>query len=191
MKIALRDMIQQFKHIERPFLKAEYQNQRSAEWSTQAPYPFTPEKGAMDREMRGAGGQESHWAASERARARRESANLGRNGNGYPHMYDQGRAATGEHDDDDGESELHGSNRMGMEYRRCGFKERYLWLKRKQDVITLSEALSRLEIRRTAHEVGEVLTMVGDIGRDVENVRDCVLTLETRLNRVVGVRRVD
>jgi uncharacterized protein YoxC len=55
----------------------------------------------------------------------------------------------------------------------------------------LSEALSRQEVRRTAHEVGQVMMMVGDIGQDVEDVRSSLQALEGRMSRVVGIRRVE
>ena len=93
-------------------------------------------------------------------------------------------------DDDDGDQGLGRSNRFGSEYRKCGLKERWLWLHRKGDVVTMSESLSRIEIRRMAHQVGSVLMAVGDIGRDMEQIREGVFALEGRLNRIVGVRRV-
>jgi hypothetical protein len=95
---------------------------------------------------------------------------------------------------DDEELEAQGlghSNRLGHEYRTCGFRERWLWLRRKQDIVGMSELLSRLEVRRVAHEVGRVMMMVGDIGRDIEDVRNGVGMLEGRLGRIVGVRRVE
>ena len=51
--------------------------------------------------------------------------------------------------------------------------------------------MSRIEGRRTAHEVGEVASMVADIGRDVEDLVGLIEGVEGRLNRVVGVRRVN
>lgn len=98
-------------------------------------------------------------------------------------------------DDDDREVDMGGAlgktNRFGSEYRSCGLKERWLWLRRKGDVITMSEGLSRIEVRRTAHEVGAVSMAVADIGRDVEGLCESIRRMEVRLNRVVGVRRVD
>jgi hypothetical protein len=64
-------------------------------------------------------------------------------------------------------------------------------VRRKADVISLSTDLSRVEGRRTAHEVGEILNMISDIGRDIEDLRGVVEGVEGRLNKVVGVRRVD
>ncbi|KAF1971612.1 hypothetical protein BU23DRAFT_590533 [Bimuria novae-zelandiae CBS 107.79] len=64
--------------------------------------------------------------------------------------------------------------------KSLNYLERWLWLHRKDDVITMSEGLARIEVRRTAHEVGAVAMMF-------ESIRQ----MEGRLNRVVGVRRVD
>lgn len=155
MKLAIRDMIRGFRRIEYPFLKPEFQNLSSSEWSTAAPYPFTAEKSA------------------------------------YQSPYYQGRERDEDEEEYPGSSHLQRTNRLGSEYKKCGLKERWLWLRRKADVISLSEGLSRVEVRRTAHEVGEVLMMVRDIGQDLEDVRGSILALEGRMSRVVGVRRVD
>jgi len=94
-------------------------------------------------------------------------------------------------DDSPGASHMHATNRFGHEYRNCGFKERWIWVRQKGAVLNLSSVLSRVEVRRTAHEVGEVLSMVCNIGRDLEDLRASLESVEGRLNRVVGVRRVD
>lgn len=86
---------------------------------------------------------------------------------------------------------IHATNRLGHEYRTCGFKERWLWVKKKAAVLNLSDVLSRVEVRRTAHEVGEVLSVVCNIGRDIEDLRGSLEGVEGRLNRVVGIRRID
>lgn len=96
-----------------------------------------------------------------------------------------------EDEEGDGAQGLGRSNRYGTEYKKCGLKERWLWLHRKGDVVTMSEALSRIEVRRTAHEVGAVAMAVADIGRDIEDMFESIRAMEGRLNRVVGVRRVE
>lgn len=140
MRITVRDLIKSFRQIERPFLKPEYHNQASAQWS-KSDSPYGPEKSPYFSE--------------------------------------------------DEISDLHATNRLGNEYKKCGVKERWLWVKRKASVINLSEVLNRVEVRRTAHEVGEVLSIVSNIGRDLEDVQETLYALEGRLNRVVGVRRVE
>lgn len=88
-------------------------------------------------------------------------------------------------------SDLYATNRLGYEYKKCGFRERWLWVKRKASVISLSEVLNHVEVRRTAHEVGEVLSIVSNLGRDLEDMQEILFALEERLNRVVGIRRID
>ncbi|PSN67290.1 hypothetical protein BS50DRAFT_465539, partial [Corynespora cassiicola Philippines] len=135
MRVAIRDMIREFRGIEYPFLKPEFQGQDSAHWSANTP----SEKGA------------------------------------YLAQYGYARSE----DEDEG---LQRSNRLGSEYRKCGFRERWLWLRRKDSVISLSEGLSRVETRRTAHEVGVVTMMIGDIGRDLEDMRDVLDALQGRMS---------
>ena len=111
---------------------------------------------------------------------------------GYPPEKSPYAAQYYPHSDDDSPSaqHMHATNRLGHEYAECGFKQRWLWVRRKATVIRLSEVLSRVEVRRTGHEVGEVLNMVWDIGRDLEDLRASFEGVEGRLSRVVGVRRV-
>ncbi|KAH7390931.1 hypothetical protein DE146DRAFT_758372 [Phaeosphaeria sp. MPI-PUGE-AT-0046c] len=110
----------------------------------------------------------------------------------YPEKHPQSSAQKPISDDDSpSASHMRATNRLGHEYKKCGFKERWLWVKRKAEVVNLSSALSRVEVRRTAHEVGEVLSMVCNIGKDLEDMQYGMQALEGRLSRVVGVRRVD
>jgi hypothetical protein len=110
----------------------------------------------------------------------------------YPEKYPHSSAQYPNSDDDSpSAAHMHATNRLGHEYRKCGFKERWLWVRQKAAVLNLSSVLSRVEVRRTAHEVGEVLSMVCNIGRDLEDMQQDIHVLEGRLSRVVGVRRVD
>jgi hypothetical protein len=107
--------------------------------------------------------------------------------------YAQEKSPYYQHSDDDSgaANHLRSTNRLGHEYKTCGFKERRLWVRRKSAVINLSVVLNRVEVRRTAHEVGEVLSMMCNLGRDVGDLRGVLEGVEGRLNRVVGVRRVE
>jgi hypothetical protein len=149
MRVTVRDLIISFRELKEPFLKAEFQQQDSAQWSQNSPShsSYYPEK--------------------------------------HPDTEDRSD------DDSPGASHMRATNRLGHEYRKCGFKERWIWVRRKASVLNLSSVLSRVEVRRTAHEVGEVLSMVSDIGRDLEDMQHRMHALEGRLNRVVGVRRVE
>ncbi|KAF2493958.1 hypothetical protein BU16DRAFT_60559 [Lophium mytilinum] len=77
------------------------------------------------------------------------------------------------------------------DYKECGFRERFVWLRRKNDVVTLLASLSRVETRRIAKEVGDVAMIVRELARDLADMQDSVYGLEQRLSRVVGIRRVD
>lgn len=141
LHVTVRDLIKSFRRVEHPFLKAEYQNQRSTRWSNNSHHLDPP--------------------------------------------------ATSPYYSEDEASDMYATNRLGHEYKKCGFKERWLWVKRKASVTRLSEVLNRVEVRRTAHEVGEVLSIVTNIGQDLEDMQETMYALEARLNRVVGVRRVE
>jgi hypothetical protein len=143
MRVTVKDLIKSFRELEQPFLRAEFQNQDSAHWSTRpsSPSPYYPEK------------QE------------------------------------GSDDDSSHAAQMRMTNRMGNEYRKCGFTERWMWVRKKAAVLNLSVVLSRVEVRRTAHEVGEV-SIVCNLGRDLEDMQQGMHALEGRLSRVVGVRRV-
>ncbi|KAH6643160.1 hypothetical protein C7974DRAFT_386931 [Boeremia exigua] len=52
------------------------------------------------------------------------------------------------------------------------------WVRRTAAVHNFSEVLNRIEVRKTAHEVGEILFVVSDTGRT-----------EGRLQRVVRVKK--
>ncbi|KAF2812996.1 uncharacterized protein BDZ99DRAFT_568261 [Mytilinidion resinicola] len=89
------------------------------------------------------------------------------------------------------EDEVEWPDYYRTDYRECGFRERFVWLRRKNDVVNLLEGLARVETRRIAKEVGDVAMMVRDLGRDLADMHDSVYGLEQRLSRVVGIRRVD
>lgn len=118
-----------------------------------------------------------------------------------PHPYEKSPYAAqhyspnNNYDDEDNDTpsahHLSSTNRLGLEYANCDIHRRWLWVRRKGDFVNLSTVLSRIEGRRTAHEVGEVASMVADIGRDVEDLVGLIEGVEGRLNRVVGVRRVN
>ncbi|KAF2707252.1 hypothetical protein K504DRAFT_458692 [Pleomassaria siparia CBS 279.74] len=172
MRIAIRDMIKQFRHLEAPFLNPEFQNADTGAWSNT---PTRTTATASSYPPRHHHHHHHHYQSQQYGGSGREKDGTWQS----------------EREDDDEDDHLQRSNRMGMEYRKCSLRERWLWLRRKDKVTTLSEALSRIEVRRIAHEVGTVSLMVGDIGRDLEGVREGVARLEERLGRVVGIRRVD
>jgi hypothetical protein len=148
MRVTVRDLIQKFRELEDPFLKDEYKQRASGQWST--------------------------------------------TNNNYPQEKSPYYSQHPNSDDDSGAANhLRSTNRLGHEYKNCGFKERWLWVRRKSAVINLSVVLNRVEVRRTAHEVGEILSMMCNLGRDVEDLSSTIEGVEGRLNRVVGVRRIE
>lgn len=77
------------------------------------------------------------------------------------------------------------------EYKACGFKERWIWLQTKTDVLALMESLSRIETRRSAMELGWVAGMMRDMEWEMREFEDRMGTLEQKLSNVVGVRQVN
>ncbi|KAK8187211.1 hypothetical protein HDK77DRAFT_281644 [Phyllosticta capitalensis] len=77
------------------------------------------------------------------------------------------------------------------EYRKAGFRERYLWLRKKGDVVEMMNTLARLETRRIAKEIGDACLIVKGVERDIQLMDDRVWGMEQRMARIVGIRRVD
>jgi hypothetical protein len=77
--------------------------------------------------------------------------------------------------------------------RYCDFtlRRRLQWLRRKSQAQGLFEQLSRVQTRRIARQVGGVALMMEDFAGTVVRVEGSVLGIEERVNRVIGVRRVD
>ena len=174
MRMVLKNLIKNFRTLEQPYLKEEFRHQDAAHWSATPTYlpSSTDEKSP---------------------RSRRNSHNSNRNHlPQYNNTHHQHYNNHSDNDDDTPTAQyMHSTDQMGQEYKSCGFKERWLWVRQKSAFINLNEVLSRIEVRRTAHEVGEVLSMVCNIGRDMQELRGALDGVEGRLNRVVGVRRVD
>jgi len=92
--------------------------------------------------------------------------------------------------EDEASDYLYAENR----YKECGFRERLIWLKSKNNAVSLLEALNRLEVRRIGMQITEISTWMRELHRNLDDVDerlDAVDRLEHRLSRVVGVRRVD
>ncbi|KAF1988569.1 hypothetical protein K402DRAFT_328310 [Aulographum hederae CBS 113979] len=76
-------------------------------------------------------------------------------------------------------------------YRRCGLRERWIWLRKKPDVMDLLNGLQRVETRRVAKEIGDMYLGFSELRRRAERMDESVAALEDRLSRVVGVRRIE
>lgn len=79
--------------------------------------------------------------------------------------------------------------RYASEYKKCRLRDRWLWLYRKGNVVSMSEGLVRTEVGSDGVRGG--VYGGGGYWRDVESMFDIVKAMEEWLNRVVGIRRVD
>lgn len=97
------------------------------------------------------------------------------------------RARGEDHDDDDGD--VFWPQRV----RYCDFTlhRRFQWLRRKGDAQRLFGELSRMQTRRTARQVGGIALMMNDFAGTMARIDGSLGGIEDRLQRVVGVRRVD
>lgn len=83
------------------------------------------------------------------------------------------------------------SSYLRNEYRYCGLRERWYWLHRKSTAMDMLTTLSRLQTRRIAKDISDMHMTVAHMERDWRHLDDRMWTLENRLSRVVGVRRVE
>lgn len=78
-----------------------------------------------------------------------------------------------------------------VRYRDFSLVCRFRWLTRKGKAQQMFEQLSRMQTRRTARQVGGIALMMNDLAGTMSRLDDSVGSVEDRLHRVVGVRRVD
>ena len=76
-------------------------------------------------------------------------------------------------------------------YASFTLKRRLIWLRKKSEAQMLTDALSRVQIRRIARQVGGLAVLVHEYGCGTMELNDTVRRIDERLSRVVGVRRVD
>lgn len=89
-------------------------------------------------------------------------------------------------DDDEDDDDI-----SGNDYCDITPAKRFVWLRRRSEAISLTESLSRVQTRRIARQVGEVTVALYQYGAMIEDIRDDLEDVTGRLNRVVGIRRVD
>ncbi|CAD0101126.1 unnamed protein product [Aureobasidium mustum] len=68
--------------------------------------------------------------------------------------------------------------------------KRILWVRQRTDVLAIIKAVSRLQTRRTARQVGEIAVALYEYGDTIEDMDEGMQEIEARLNHVVGIRRV-
>ena len=165
MNDTLRHMIKQFKALEQPFLEPG-------------------ERGIGD-------------ASNHRKRSRRRNSSVS------PPHYDHAayssppeKRARSNHDRDkeqrakeEVDDDAYWAERT--QYANFTLKRRLIWLRKKTEAQSMVEALSRVQIRRIARQVGGLTMLVHEYGCGTMELNDAVRRIDERVGRVVGVRRVD
>ena len=117
----------------------------------------------------------SHAAYGSPNEKSRPRSNHNRNGDAMP-----------EQDDDE---DMYWAQRT--QYANFTLKRRMQWLTRKANAQQLLEALSRVQLRRMARQVGGMAVCMHEYGQATFELRESVQRVDERVGRVVGVRRVD
>ena len=78
-----------------------------------------------------------------------------------------------------------------IQYADFNFKRRFAWLSKKSDAQSLFESLSRVQIRRIARQVGGMSTLMHEYGSSTLQTMEAVRRMDERMNRIVGIRRVN
>jgi len=68
---------------------------------------------------------------------------------------------------------------------------RIVWLRYRGDAMDLLASLARVQTRRIARQVGEIAVVLHEYGDVFAEMRHNISLTESRMNRVVGIRRVD
>lgn len=76
-------------------------------------------------------------------------------------------------------------------YANFTLKRRMQWLNRKAKAQQMFEMLSRVQVRRTARQVGGMAICMHEYGQGTLELKDTIQRIDERVNRVVGVRRVE
>jgi hypothetical protein len=69
--------------------------------------------------------------------------------------------------------------------------KRILWLRRRSDALAIIEAVSRLQTRRTARQVGEMAVALHEYEGSMEDLDESMQQIQARFSKIVGIRRVD
>jgi hypothetical protein len=68
--------------------------------------------------------------------------------------------------------------------------KRILWVRQRSDALAIMEAVSRLQTRRTARQVGEIAVALYEYGDTIEGLDEGMQEIEARFSKIVGIRRV-
>lgn len=140
----------------------------------------------LERPFLEPGEQGIHQAANRRSRGRGDSSSPYYTHEAYRNpSYEKRARSTNE----DGDDEKFWPQRV--RYCDLSLMGRLRWLTRKSKAQRLFGDLSRMQTRRTARQVGGIALMMNDLSGTLSRLDDSVVSIEERLHRVVGVRRVD
>lgn len=79
---------------------------------------------------------------------------------------------------------------QGDVYCNITIGKRIVWLRQRSDALAIIEAVSRLQTRRTARQVGEIAVALYEYGDTIEDLDESMQEIETRFSKIVGIRRV-
>lgn len=122
-------------------------------------------------------------------RRRKSSTDLPRYAQGvFTSPPEKGRARS-EYERDEDDDDVFWAQRTN--YASYTFVRRMQWLRRKPRAQNMLETLSRVQTRRIARQVGGMAICMHEYGQGTLELRETVRRIDDRVNRVVGVRRVE
>lgn len=95
------------------------------------------------------------------------------------------------HEDEEEEDDDERFWAQRVEYSSFSLRRRIIWIWKKPKAQDLFSTLSRVQVRRTARQVGGISYIVHEYGTKTIHMQDAVRRIEERMNTIVGVRRVD
>ena len=91
--------------------------------------------------------------------------------------------------DEEAEEDAYWAQRI--RYANFTLGKRFIWLRKKSEAQTLTDSLTRVQIRRTARQVGGMTVLMHEYGCGTLELNEAVRRIDERVSRVVGVRRVE
>ena len=114
-----------------------------------------------------------------------------RSRNGYGRGDDQLPRYADERYDEDEDADANKYWAQRTQYANYHLGKRMKWLYKKAEAQQLTQSLSRVQIRRTARQVGGMSVLMHEYGSSTLEMGDMVRRIDERMGRFVGVRRVD
>lgn len=170
---SVKGLIRRFRELERPFLESG--NRGIDGWKDH--------RHPAGRKRRGSDGS-PYYEHSAYASPPEKS---GRRGSRGVRDVERGRAM--DNDDTMDEEEAFWAQRT--QYAPFDFGRRFVWIRKKSEAQDLFETLSRVQIRRVARQVGGMSVLMHAYGSKTCRVEEIMERLDERMNRIVGVRRVE